>query len=166
MKPVTSKFVKVRSRASELFNILSFQSLLNGWNGPLGLHVHPHVELGPNAKGLGHFHLDDTGPKKNQMDLMRKKRNAQLTQFLTGRHALCLPHWATGLNGLCAKMNASMRALLTRWVWGKESVFQKYHPQKRLSTLPSEHARTWFKLRKTNHVLLASVQVTKRTNLQ
>ena len=97
-----------------MFDILSFQSLLNGWNGRLGLDVHPHVELGPHVKGLGHFHLDDTGPKKNLMDLMRKKRNAQLTQFLTGRHALCLPRWATGQSGLHAKRNVSMRALLAR----------------------------------------------------
>ena len=112
---MVSKFVKVRNSSSkEIFDILSFQSLLNGWNGPLGPNVHQLVGVGPLVSRKGLFHLGGMEPKKDLLDLMRDQRDARLTQFLTGRHALCLPRWATGLSGLCVKKPASMRAPLGR----------------------------------------------------
>ena len=108
---MVSKFVKVRNSSSkEIFDILSFQSLLNGWNGPLGPNVHQLVVVGPLVSRKGLFHLGGMEPKKDLLDLMRDQRDARLTQFLTGRHALCLPRWATGLSGLCVKKPASRRA--------------------------------------------------------
>ena len=109
------KFVKVRNSSSKgIFDILSFQSLLNGWIGPLGPNVHQLVGVGPLVSRKGLFHLGGMEPKKDLLDLMRDQRDARLTQFLTGRHALCLPCWATGQSGLHAKRNVSMRAPLAR----------------------------------------------------